>query len=321
MGAQIIGTGIALPKRMITNETLASRLGLTPSKIEKRCGIQTRYWIDKGQTTSTLAIDAAKAALQSADIPVAAIDLILVSTTSPDMFFPSVACLVQRGLAARPIPALDINASCSGFLYALSIADMYIRNGLARHVLVIAAEVKSPFLSQDDPATAILFGDGAGAVVLASRRRGIRSIHLHADGSRHSLIRLPAGGSRIPTTHDSLKEGLHTMKMDGKALFREAVKKINRAMESISVEIPLGKIDLFLFHQANLRIIEAVLQRWKIPAGRSHMTIQKVGNTSSSSLPIVLHDSVRTGKLKRGDCVALLAFGGGVTWGWSLIDW
>jgi 3-oxoacyl-[acyl-carrier-protein] synthase III len=319
MPSRIVGTGIALPKRVVTNFELSQRLGVSELEIEKRTGIKTRHWVQEGETTSTLAIEAARVALRSANLSAESIDLIVVSTTSPDMFFPSTACLVQKGLSARPIPALDLNASCSGFLYALSVADQYLRTKSVEQVLVISSEVKSPFVNPDDPATAFLFGDGAGAVVLSRGERGIRSIRIYADGSRHKLIYLPAGSSRFPTTADSLQQGLNYMQMDGKALFRMAVKKMERALLSLKEES--SEIDLFIFHQANLRILEALFKKQKIPLEKTHITIPKFGNTSSSSLPIALDDAVREGKLKRGDRLALCAFGGGLTWGTALLDW
>jgi 3-oxoacyl-[acyl-carrier-protein] synthase-3 len=319
MPSQIVGTGAALPKRVVTNRELSGRLGVSEREIEKRTGIRTRHWAEEGETTSGLAIEAARKALESARLPAEAIDLIIVSTSSPDMFFPSTACLVQKGLSARLIPAFDLNASCSGFLYALSVADQYLRTRSVKHVLVISAEVKSPFVNPEDPTTAFLFGDGAGAVVLSQGERGIRSIRIYADGSRHKLIYLPAGSSRLPTTSASLREGLNFMKMDGKALFRMAVKKMEEAFLSLIKES--SEIDLFIFHQANLRILEALFKKQNIGPGKTHITIPKYGNTSSSSLPIALDEAIREGRLKRGNQLALCAFGGGLTWGTALLDW
>lgn len=321
MPTQIIGTGIALPKRVVTNEEMAKRLGLSEKEIEKRTGIQQRHWVEAGETTSSLAVAAAKSALQSADLSPEAIDLILVSTTSPDMSFPSTACLVQRALSSRSIPALDLNASCTGFLYALSVGDQFIRNGMAKKVLIAAAEVKSPFINPADPSTAILFGDGAAAVVLAEGKRGIQSIRLHADGSRHRLISLPAGGSRQPTTSVTLSGGLHYMRMEGKGLFRMAVKRMQQALIALADETGLSEIDFFIFHQANLRILEAVFEKAGLPQSKSLITIPRYGNTSSSSLPIALDEAIRMGRIKQGNRVALCAFGGGLTWGTALIDW
>ncbi len=323
MRTRISGTGVAFPKRAVSNAELSKRLGLSKEEIVKLTGIHTRYWVGEGETAATLAVNAAKSALEAAACPIDQIDLIIVSTTSPNMFFPSTACLVQRDLSARPIPAFDINASCTGFLYALSLGNNAIQTGSASHVLIISTEVKSPFLDLDDPSTSILFGDGAGAVVLSPGQEGIRTIRLFSDGSRHQLIQLPAGGSRQPATHDSLHQGLHTMKMEGKVLFRMAVKKMESALTSLSEEcaLPLSDIDFFIFHQANLRILEALLKRKKIPMNKTEITIPRFGNTSSSSLPVALDSAVRQGRLKSGDKLVLCAFGGGMTWGIALLDW
>jgi len=323
MLSQIIGTGIALPERTVTSEELSRRLGLSEREIEKRTGIRSRHWVEAGETTSSLAVKAARNALQSAELSPDAIDLIIVSTTSPDMAFPSTACLVQRELSTRPVPALDLNASCTGFLYALSVGDQFIRNKMAARVLIVAAEVKSPFLNLEDSSTAILFGDGAAAVLLAKGERGIRSIRLHADGSRHQLISLPAGGSRCPTTAETLNGGLNYIRMEGKGLFRMAVKRMQEALSSLAQEerLSLSEIDFFIFHQANLRILETVFEKTDISPAKSIATISRYGNTSSSSLPIALDEAIKAGRLKPGDRIALCAFGGGLTWGTALIEW
>lgn len=323
MASKIIGMGIALPKRVVDNAELATRLGVSEKEIFKKTGIKSRHWVTAGETTSTLALDAAKRALQSAGRSAESIDLILVSTTSSDMAFPSTACLVQRGLKARPIPAFDLGGSCSGFLYALSVGDQYIKSGSAKNVLIISAEVKSPFLDPKDPATAILFGDGAAAAVLAEGEGGIRSIRLYADGARHRLIYLPAGGSRSPLTPERLAEGEQYMKMEGTRLFKMAVKKMVQSLTDLLAEEKLSplNVDFFLFHQANLRILEAVSEKMKIPLEKSYRTISKYGNTSSSSLPIALTEAVEQGKIKGGERLVLCAFGGGLTWGTALIEW
>ncbi|MFQ5579116.1 MAG: 3-oxoacyl-ACP synthase III family protein [Nitrospiria bacterium] len=323
MKTKITGTGVAFPKRAVPNSELSLRIGLSEEAIVRLTGIHTRYWVGEGESAATLAVEAAKSALNAAALSVDKIDLIIVSTTSPNMFFPSTACLVQRDLSARPIPAFDINASCSGFLYALSLGNNAIQTGSAKHVLLISSEVKSPFLDLDDSSTAALFGDGAGAVILSPGKTGIRTLQLYADGSRHQLIHLPAGGSRQPATHDSLEQGSHTMKMEGKALFRMAVRKMESALSDLSGEcgFPLTEIDFFIFHQANLRILEALLKRKKIPLHKTEITIPRFGNTSSSSLPVALDSAIRQGRLKPGDKLILCAFGGGMTWGIALLDW
>jgi 3-oxoacyl-[acyl-carrier-protein] synthase-3 len=326
MTSRIIGTGSALPKQIIANEALSDKIGLTPDEIERKTGILTRHWASSGETTSTFATEAAKKALHAADIAPNAIDLIVVSTSSPDMLFPSVACLVQKRIGCRPIPAFDINASCSGFLYALSIGDQYIKAGLAKKALILSSEIKSVYLNPHSPQTGALFGDGAGAVVLSDnkgRKGGIRSIKIASGGPSQQLVYLPAGGSKTPLSEEAFQQGLQFMVMDGTKLFRLAVKKMEATLLELLKEngASIEQIDLFLFHQANLRILEAVLKRLKIPALKHHSTIGKFGNSSSSSLPIALDDAIQSGKIKPRDKVALCTFGGGFTWAAALIDW
>jgi len=323
MPSRVIATGRALPKQTVTNAELSERLGISASEIVRKTGVQSRFWIAPGEAASSLAVAASRAALASASLSPDVLDLILVSTTTPDMYFPSTACLLQRDLGIAPIPAFDINASCSGFLYALSIADQYLSSGEASTILLVASDVKSRFLDLEDPATAILFGDGAGAVILSRCERGLRKIQLGADGSHHKLVYLPAGGSRAPLTQATLAENKHTMKMDGKRLFRIAVNKmvleLKRFLEESSLSI--DDINHFVFHQANVRILEAVFKRMSIPAEKSPVTLSQFGNTSSASIPMALDVLIREGRLKKGDRVLLSAFGGGITWGNALIDW
>ena len=323
MPTAIIGTGRALPKRMVQNAELEAEFGMPAGEIARKTGIETRYWAGPGETAATLAVNAAGAALESAALPPHAIDLILIATTTPDMYFPSTACLVQRGLGARAAPAFDINASCSGFLYALSIADRYLRSGTASTALVAATDLKSRFTNPADPATAILFGDGAGAVILRRGDRGIGPIGIGADGTRHRLIHLPGGGSRRPVTAASLEADLHTMRMDGKRLFRAAVNQTAATLSAFlsTVSVPLDRIDRFIFHQANLRILNALFKRMGIVSARAEITLTRFGNTSSASIPMALDAAAREGRLKRGDRLLLSAFGGGMTWGNILIDW
>jgi 3-oxoacyl-[acyl-carrier-protein] synthase-3 len=315
MPSKIIGTGSALPRRLVTNAELSARFGLSKAAIEKRVGVQTRYWVSAGETCSTLATAAARAALASAQMAAERVDLVIVSTTSADHTFPSTACLVQKALGARAA-AFDLGGSCAGFLYALSVADQFLKNKTARVVLVIASEVKSVFLNPNDLATSILFGDGAGAVVLTEGTRGISSIRLHADGSKHRLITLPAGGSRLPTTPQTLREGRNAMQMDGPPLFRIAARKMEAALSPLIGQ--QTESDLFLFHQANLRLLETVVKKCHV--GNTHLTIQKWGNTSSASLPMALDDARRSGKLTGINRLVLCAFGGGITWGTAVID-
>jgi len=323
MTTTIIGTGRALPKQIVTNELLSERLGIHPEEIVKRTGIVTRHWASEGETTAGLAIEASKKALLAANLSSEAIDLILVTTSSADMYFPSTACLVQHGIAARNIPAFDLNASCSGFLYALSIADQYLSNGTAKHVLIASSEIKTRSVNPNDAATAILFADGAGAVVLSRGEQGLCKIQLGADGRHHQLIRLPAGGSQEPLSAESLSAERHYMQMSGQKLFRTAVKTMERELRQFLKSMSLGfdQIDHYIFHQANLRILEAILRRNAIPADRVHITLSRFGNTSSSTIPIALDVVLEEKKIKKGERVLLSAFGGGITWGNALIEW
>ncbi len=328
MPSSIIGTGRALPKRLVTNTALAASLKIPEEGIVRKTGVKTRYWAGPEDKASSLAIEASVKALQSAGVSASEVDLILVTTTTPDLYFPSTACLVQKGLAEvspamKNIPAFDLNASCSGFIYALSIADQYLKSGTAKTVLVVATDVKSRFIDPADPSTAILFGDGAGAVVLKNAERGIRQIRLGADGAHHQLIYLPAGGSVLPISQETLKTGDHYMKMEGKGLFRVAVRKMTAALTDFLTETGLrpDEINYFIFHQANLRILEAVLSRISVPMNKTEVSLSKFGNTSSSTIPIALDLACESGRVNKGERLILSAFGGGVTWGNVLIDW
>lgn len=325
MRTVVIGTGAALPDRVMTNRELARRTGLSEAAILRRTGIRTRRIASPDEATSDLAARAARAALEAAAVAPTDLDLIVVSTTSPDMVFPATACLVQQALGAKRAAAYDVAASCSGFLYALSTADQAIRSGSANTVCVIAAEVKSRFLDPRDPATFILFGDGAGAVVLHGRRgrRGLLGLSLWADGARGHLITLPGGGSRRPLTEATLAEGLHYIKMNGPALYKTAVRTLVQAITAClkSNRRSAEEIQLFVLHQANLRLLDAVLTRLGIPKEKTILTLPEYGNTSSASLPIALDTAVRTGRLAPGDLVLLAAFGGGLTWAAGLVRW
>jgi 3-oxoacyl-[acyl-carrier-protein] synthase III len=323
MATRIIATGRALPKQTVTNDLLARRLGTSAETIQKKTGIMTRHWASPEESTSSLAIEASKKALLTAGLSSREIDLILVTTSSPDMCFPSTACLVQAGLAAGNIPAFDLNASCSGFLYALSVADQYLSNGSAKHVLIASSEIKTRTINPNDPATSILFADGAGAAILSKGERGLMKIQLGAAGSHHKLIQLPAGGSREPLSVESLKSERHYMQMSGQKLFRTAVKTMERELVRFlaSSSLSFDQIDHYIFHQANLRILEALLRRNPIPPSRVHVTLRRFGNTSSSTIPIALDVALEEKKIKNGERVLFSAFGGGVTWGNALINW
>ena len=324
MLSRIIGTGSALPERIVSNDEIAVQVGLSPAAIVARTGIRTRRWVAPVQATSDLATRAAVSALKQAACQSADLDAIIVSTTSPDYFFPSTACLVQRELGATRAVAFDVAASCTGFLTALSVGDQWIKTERATRILVIGAEVKSRVLDPADRSTAILFGDGAGAVLLApATQAGLASIQLHADGRGHHLIHLPAGGSRRATSSETLAGNLHTMRMQGPAVYRKAVITLVESVRQLLAETGLSResISLFLFHQANQRLLDQVAKRLQLPPEKLFSTVAETGNTSSASLPIALDYAVAQGRLHEGDRVVLTAFGGGLTWGTALIEW
>jgi 3-oxoacyl-[acyl-carrier-protein] synthase-3 len=276
-----------------------------------------------------MAVAAGRQALDAADCAPSSIDAIILSTTSPDMAFPSTACLVQRGLGCKQVGAFDVSASCSGFLYGLSMAQAMIQCGQAKTCLVVASEVKSRSLDPEDEATALLFGDGAGAVILRGEEdrnpawRGIQGIRLYADGAHHGLIRLPGGGSRTPLSSDTLRKREHTLRMHGASLFRIAVRRIEQAVLEILKEFGVrpGDLKQVVLHQANGRILSQVAGRLGIDQPQLASVIERYGNTSSASLPIALDDAVRGGKLSPGDLVLLGSFGGGLTWATGLVRW
>jgi 3-oxoacyl-[acyl-carrier-protein] synthase III len=326
---RVIGTGGYLPSRVVTNEEVASPLGITAERIQRLTGIRERRWAALHEVPSDMAIEAGRRALAAAGCDARSLDAIIVSTTSPDMAFPSTACYVQRGLGCRGIGAFDVSASCSGFLYALSMANAMISSGQVGTCLVAASEVKSRFLDPHDPSTAMLFGDGAGAVVVrgeADRHPipvGILGVRLHADGSRHALIRVPAGGSRMPASAETVKNGQHVLHMNGAPLFRVAVRRIEQAVHDIVKEFGLRLDDIkqVVMHQANGRILAQVADRLGVSHDRLSSVIEYSGNTSSASLPLALDAAVREGKITSGDLVLLGAFGGGLTWAAGLIRW
>lgn len=325
--SRVIGTGSCLPPGIISNDEVGRALGLDHEGVVRRTGIRARRWAAAGVASSDLAVEAARAACNAAGTPPSKLDAIIVSTTSPDTTLPSTACHIQRGLGASRCAAFDVSASCSGFLYALSMADAFVRAGIMTRCLVTAAEIKSRSLDPADE-TAILFGDGAGAVVVAAEdsptgQDGILRIRLHADGSRRGLIGLAAGGSRQPSTIDTLQAGQHYLRMRGGPLFRVAVRRLAAVVQETLKEcgVPLADVSLAVFHQANGRLLRAVTQRLGLAPARLYSVIDRFGNTSSASLPIALDHAVREGRLARHDLVVLGAFGGGLTWASGVVRW
>lgn len=326
---RVIGTGSYLPERIVANHEVGGPLGLSPATIERLTGIRERRWAAEGQASSDLAMEASRQALQAAGCSAGEVDAIILSTTSPDMAFPSTACFVQRGLGCRGVAAFDVSASCSGFLYGLSMANAMILSGQANTCLVVAAEVKSRFLDPTDAATAILFGDGAGAVVVrgeddrGSKPRGVLGVRLRSDGSKHDLIRVPAGGSRVPASAETVAHRDHVLRMQGASLFRIAVRRVEQAVQDILKEfgVRVEELGQVVLHQANGRILSNVAGRLGIPADRLTSVIDRYGNTSSASVPIALDAAVRAGKIRTDDVVLLGSFGGGLTWATGLMRW
>lgn len=327
--SRIIGTGSYLPARQVTNEDVGRPLRLDATAIERLTGIRTRRWVSEDEATSDLAVQAARRACAAAGVAPESLDAIVLSTTSPDMTFPATACLLQHHLKASRAAAFDVAASCSGFLYGLSMADALVRSGQSRRCLVVAAEVKSRFLDPTDGATAILFGDGAGAAVVEAEESaaplapGVLGVRLSADGARYGLITLPAGGSRKPASLKTVQAREHTIRIQGGALFRAAVRRLAEAVRDLLKEfgVGVGDLRLVVFHQANGRLLSAVLERLQIPPENMYSVLDRFGNASSASLPIALDHAVREGKIASGDLVLLGAFGGGLTWGTALVRW
>lgn len=327
--SRIVGTGSYVPSRVVDNQEVAVPLGLPPDQIVALTGIRTRHWVEPGQASSDLAVVAGQRACEAAGVTPQSLDAILVSTTSPDSTFPSTACHVQRALGANPVMAFDLSASCSGFLYGLSMADVMIRSGQIRSCLVIAAEVKSRFLNARDKDTAMLFGDGAGAVLvvqedsLLPNAPGVLGVRLYADGSGHGLITIPAGGSRKPCGTDTIRANEHMLRMSGSRVFRSAVRRLEQAAIDLLKEFGLaaGDVTQVIAHQANARILEQLRRRLGLSREAVYSVIEQYGNTSSASLPIALDHAVRAQQLAAGDLVLLGAFGGGLTWATGLLRW
>ncbi|MBK8068018.1 MAG: ketoacyl-ACP synthase III [Rhodanobacteraceae bacterium] len=319
VSARIIGTGSHLPETILTNAELEKRVETSDEWIRERTGIEQRHIAADGECTSDLAVAAAEKALAAAGVSASELDLIIVGTTTPDVIFPSTACLVQHRLGAKDCPAFDVNAACTGFLYALSIADKFIRTGAARTALVIGAETLSRMLDWNDRGTCVLFGDGAGAVVLrADSTPGIISTHIHADGQYKDLLHNPVGVSR--GFKDEPNHGVRVM-MSGNEVFRVAVRTLSRIVDETLKANDLQKdaIDWLVPHQANLRIITATAKHLDMPMERVIVTVNKHGNTSSGSVPLALDHGVRNGMIKPGQLLLLEAFGGGFTWGSALL--
>ena len=320
----VIGVGEYFPKKILTNFDLSRMVDTSDEWITTRTGIKERRIVAKNEATSDLAAKASKNALQDAGLKPEEIDLIIVATTTPDMHFPSVACLVQKALGAHKAACFDIQAACAGFVYGLIIAQQFIARGAYNNILLVGAEVLSSITDWKDRNTCILFGDAAGACVLSGvKSGGILSTYLGSDGTRSDLLMMPAGGSRMPASRDTVNKRLHYIKMRGNELFKLAVNIMADAANNVIEKAGFkgDDIDLFVPHQANVRIIQAVAKKLKISENKIYLNIDKYGNTSSASTATALCEAVRTGRLRHGDLVLLDAFGSGLVWGACLIRW
>ena len=318
--SRIAGTGSYLPEKVLTNEDLAKFVDTSDEWIASRTGIRERHVAAEGETTGDLGYHAAVRALEAAGVDAKELDLIIVGTTTPDLIFPSTACLIQHRIGADGCPAFDVNAACSGFIYALTVADKFIRSGAARTALVIGSETLTRMVDWSDRTTCVLFGDGAGAVVLkADTETGILSTHMHADGGKKELLWNPVGVS-VGFKPGEDNAGVR-INMSGNDVFKYAVKALDSVVEETLQANGLDRhaIDWLIPHQANLRIIEATAKRLDMPMERVIVTVDKHGNTSSGSVPLALDEAVRSGKVQRGQLVLLEAFGGGFTWGSALL--
>lgn len=323
--AKIIATGSYLPEKRLTNFDFEKMIDTSDDWITERTGIKERRIAEDGQSTSDLAYEASKNALRQAGLEADDLDLIIVATVTGDMIFPATACLLQNLLSAKKAAAFDINAVCSGFVYGLSVANSFIRAGTYKRILLVGAEIYSRIIDWEDRTTCILFGDGAGAVILEATDgdSGIISTRLCSDGSLWEILTLPGGGSKYPPSEETIRKRLHFLKMNGKEIFKAAVKALQTLVDDTLKENNLkpSQLSVLILHQANLRIIQAAAARLGLPMDKVVVNIDKYGNTSAASVPIALDEVVRAGKVKEGDYILLEAFGGGLTWASALIKW
>jgi len=323
--AKIIATGSYVPERVLTNFELEKMVDTSDDWIRSRTGIRERRISAESEATSDLGAAAAKEAMKGAGMRPEEIDLILVATITPDMFFPSTACFIQDKIGAKNAAAFDILAACSGFIFGLSIADSYLRTGAFKNILLIGAETLTKITDWRDRNTCVLFGDAAGAVLLRGEQgeTGILSTHLYSDGSLSGLLNLPGGGSRNPATASTVRQGLHFIKMNGNETFKVAVRSLEQACrDALSNNgLDVSQIDLFIPHQANYRIIQAVASRLTFPLEKVYLNLEVYGNTSAASIPLALDKAVATERIKANDLVLLSSFGGGMTWASAVIRW
>jgi len=321
----ISGTGISLPDTVLTNRDLEKMVETSDEWIVSRTGIRERRKLEKGLSNADLSEAAAREALDRAAVKPSDLDLIVVATVTPDHPTPSTSCLLQTRLKAEKAAAFDLSAGCSGFVYALTVAHQFISTGVYKNVLVVGVEVLSRFTDWEDRGTCVLFGDGAGAVVLTAGEggRGIIDFSLHSEGRGAELLMIPAGGSAMPASTETLENRMHFIKMNGNEIFKFAVKVVE---ENLTLMLKrngyvAGDLDHLFLHQANLRIIEHIRKRLKLPQDKVPVNIDRFGNTSSATIPIAIHEELIAGRLKNNSLVAMVAFGAGLTWGGLLMKW
>jgi 3-oxoacyl-[acyl-carrier-protein] synthase-3 len=321
----IRGTGTALPEKVLTNQDLEKLVDTSDQWITERTGIKERRQAAPNETTSTLSVQAARKALGMAGIDPVDLDLIICSTISPDMPLPSTAAFIQRDLGARACCAFDLAAACSGFLFGVTVADNFIKTGRAKFALVIGAELLSRYVDYTDRATCVIFGDGVAAAVLGAvdPPSGILAEDMHTDGAYAEHLYIPAGGTAKPATCETVAAGEHFIKMRGNELFKVAVRSMEEVSRRVLKEagVTADQVSLFIPHQANQRITDAVMARLGADSGRVYSNISRIGNTSSASIPICLDECVRSGRISKGDLILMSAFGAGVTWGAILMRW
>ncbi len=322
----IKGTGSYVPEKVVSNDDIAKVVDTSDEWIFERSGIRRRHF-SENESASDMAVKSASEALQKAGLSAQDIDLVIVTTVTPDMMFPSTACLLQAKLGIRNnIPCFDLEAACTGFVYGMEVATSMMQSGKYKNALVVSTERLNPLLNWEDRTTCFLFGDGSGAAVLSYGEQegvGIIGNVLGADGSSTAVLKLPAGGSLLPTSVQTVADKLHYIQMDGKEIFKNAVRIMQeKALDVLDMcEVRPDEISLLIPHQANIRIIETVAKRIKIPREKVYVNIEEYGNTSSASIPIALNEALKDGRIKSGDYVLLVAFGAGLTWGATLIKW
>jgi 3-oxoacyl-[acyl-carrier-protein] synthase III len=321
---EIAGTGIAVPAQVVTNADFEKRLDTSNEWIVQRTGIHERRIAAPDEATLTFSTAASRMALQNANLTPTDIDLIVQATVTPDHTLPSTACELQAALGCRWIPAFDLSAACSGYIYALVDAAQYIASGMAKNVLLLGSETLTRITDMEDRGTAVLFGDGAGAAILrpsSDPERGIISAKIGADGARAQAVWIPGGGSLHPSSHQTVDERAHYMKMNGRAIYKFAVTMMHQLVAETLEEqgITIDDLAYLIPHQSNLRIIESATEKLGIPMDRVAVNIDRFGNTSAASIAMAVHEAFSTGRVKRGDLVMLVAFGAGLTWGCVLM--